>query len=193
MRFAKSTPILVAWVVSWMAAMSPAEEIVAPENKLKSAFLYNFALFTKWPTNAFASADAPLVIGVLGQDPFGATLDDTVKGKTAGNRPIVVQRFRRVDDIKSCHVLFISQSEKGWLDETLATLDGRSILTVSDLSGFCQQRGMIRLFPAKHPDKKGAYNIKFEICPETAAAVQLTLSSKMLRLAEIICPPKEGR
>src|ERR1041385_4584869 len=49
-----------------------------PEYQLKAAFLYNFAKFVNWPTNSFADARAPLAIAVLGTDPFGPLLKDTV-------------------------------------------------------------------------------------------------------------------
>jgi len=72
------------------------------EYQLKAVFMFNFAQFVEWPPQAFP--DAPLVIGVLGQDPFGAYLDETVRAETVNNRPLVVQRYGRVEDINTCHV-----------------------------------------------------------------------------------------
>src|SRR5216110_957205 len=92
------------------------------EYQLKAVFLFNFAQFVEWPPAAFAGDTSPIVIGVLGEDPFGAYLDETVRGEKVGNRPIQVQRYRRADEITTCHVLFISRSEESQLGQTLASL-----------------------------------------------------------------------
>src|SRR4051794_31583902 len=80
---------------------SPAQS-TAKEYQVKAIFLFNFAQFVKWPSNAFPESQTPLVIGVLGEDPFGSYLDDAVRGETVNARPLVVQRYRGVGDIKTC-------------------------------------------------------------------------------------------
>src|SRR5690348_13012564 len=87
--------------------LTPARAETSREYRLKAVFLYNFIQFTDWPTNAFESTDSPLVVGVLGTDPFGPFLDQTVRGEISHGHPIVVQRFRTVEEIKTCHILFI--------------------------------------------------------------------------------------
>src|SRR5947207_13490122 len=84
-------------------------EAQSKEYQIKAVFLFNFAQFVDWPTNAFPEVQTPLVIGVLGEDPFGSYLDETVRGEKVNNRPLVIQRYRRADEIKSCHILFISR------------------------------------------------------------------------------------
>src|SRR5689334_16419660 len=88
-----------------------AEAAVTPEYQLKAVFLFNFTQFVEWPPQAFADANSPLVIGVLGDDPFGAYLDETVRGETVNGRPLTVQRYASVEEASKCHVLFISHSE----------------------------------------------------------------------------------
>src|SRR2546421_10219007 len=80
------------------------------EYQVKAVFLFNFAQFVEWPPAAFAGANSPLVIGILGQDPFGAYLDETVRNEKVNNRLLEIQRYHRVEDIKTCHILFISPS-----------------------------------------------------------------------------------
>jgi hypothetical protein len=94
--------------------------------------LFNFAQFVDWPPTAFPDRQTPLVIGILGQDPFGSYLDETVRGERVNNRPLIVRRYRRVEEIQTCHVLFISRSEADHLDQILASLKYRKILTVAD-------------------------------------------------------------
>ena len=149
------------------------------EYQIKAVFLFNFAQFVEWPPAAFANSNAPIVIGVLGEDPFGEYLDETVRGERVNNRPLEVQRYRQVDDIRTCHVLFVSRSESSRLESILATLRGRSILVVSDGDDFIQRGGMIRLAAAQN-------KIRLMVNLEAARAASLTISSKLLRSAEIV-------
>ena len=127
-----------------------AQSASSREYQVKAVFLFNFAQFVEWPTNAFSQAQTPLVIGVLGEDPFGAYLDDTVRGEKVNNRSLVVERYRRAEEIKTCHVLFISRSEADRLAEILANLKGRNILTVGDAESFAERGGMIRFVTEKN-------------------------------------------
>src|SRR5437762_9789101 len=127
-----------------------AQSASSREYQVKAVFLFNFAQFVDWPTQAFAEAQTPLVIGVLGEDPFGAYLDETVRGEKVNRRPLSIQRYRQVSEIKTCHVLFISHSETNRLEEILAGLRGRNILTVGDTEGFAGRGGMIRFITEKN-------------------------------------------
>jgi hypothetical protein len=139
--------------------------------------LFNFAQFVDWPPKAFPEAQTPLVIGILGEDLFGSYLDETVRGEKVNDRPLVVQRYHRIGEIKTCHVLFISRSESARLEEILASLKGRSILTVGDTDDFALRGGMIRFVTEKN-------KIRMRINLEAVKAANLTISSKLLRLAE---------
>jgi hypothetical protein len=154
-----------------------AQTNTSPEYQLKAVFLFNFAQFVDWPPKAFPEPQTPLSIGVLGDDPFGSYLDETVRGEKANNRPLIVQRYRRVGDIKTCHVLFISRSESDRLEQILNTLKGRNVLTVGDLEDFALQGGMIQLFTEKN-------KIRMRINLGAVKAANLTISSKLLRVAE---------
>ena len=162
----------------------PAQTAISKEYQVKAAFLYNFSQFVVWPTEAFPEAQTPLVIGIIGEDPFGAYLDEIVNGEKVNNRPLIIQRYHQVEEIKVCHILFVSQSETKRLEEILARLKGRSILTVGDIDGFAKQGGMIRFVTEKN-------KVRFGINVEAAKAAKLTISSKLLRPAEIISPGKD--
>ena len=168
-----------------LLALAPWEAMAqSKEYQIKAVFLFNFAQFVDWPTNAFPEAQAPLVIGILGEDPFGSYLDETVRGEKVNNRPLLVQRYRSVDQIKSCHILFISRSEADRLEEIFNGLKGRNILTVGDYDGFAQRGGMVRFVTEKN-------KVRLRIGLEAAKAAHLTISSKLLRPAEIVAPGKD--
>ena len=97
----------------------------------------------EWPANAFTSAESPFTIGVLGDDPFGQSLDATVQGESVQNRKLIIQRSRRLEDLQNCQLIFISKSEKGRLGELLPKLSTRSILTVGELPDFANRGGVI--------------------------------------------------
>lgn len=161
-----------------LVASAPA--LAAPtEYDVKAAFLFNFSQFVDWPEPAFADARAPLVIGVLGSDPFGGGLDEIVRGESVNGRPLVVRRYQRVADVDTCHILFIDRSEQERLGDILASLRGRSILTVGDFDGFARAGGVVRFVTAGN-------KIRLHVNLDAARAANLTISSKLLRPAIIV-------
>lgn len=171
--------VLVA--VAWLAAICPAQAQKPRFNErdVKAVFLFNFAQFAEWPPEVFSNPQSPIVIGVLGEDPFGRVLDDVVKGEVVRSRQLVVERFGRVDDIKTCHILFISPSENEKYEQIFARLQGRSILTVGDTEGFATRGGMIRFLTEQN-------RIRLRVNVGAARAAGLTVSSRLLRAAEIV-------
>ncbi len=167
---------LLLFTTGWQLAAQPA---VSKESAVRAVFLFNFAQFVDWPPQAFASPESPLVIGVLGEDPFGGFLDETVRGEQVNHRPLVIQRFRRVEEITTCHVLFISRSEPEQLGPVLAALKGRAILTVGDTDAFSRNGGMIRFLT-----DRGKTRLRINL--GAAKAAELTISSKLLRSAEVV-------
>jgi hypothetical protein len=157
-------------------------QTVSHEYPLKAVFLFTFAQFTDWPTNAFAAPDSPLVIGVLGDDPFGALLDDAVRGETENGRKFVVERYHRVEDINTCHILFISQSETRRLDKIVTALKDKPVLTVSEIDNSAYNGVRVQFITENN-------KIRFRINADSLKEANLTMSSKLLRVAEIISAP----
>jgi hypothetical protein len=155
----------------------------ASESQVKAVFLFNFAQFVEWPALAVSDSQKPVVIGILGDDPFGAVLDETLRGERLGARPFEIRRYRQVAEVQECDVLFISRSEAERAAAILANLKGRPILTVSEGKDFAKQGGMIQFFTDNS-------RIRLRINPEAAQAANLTISSKLLRVAEIVRPPR---
>jgi hypothetical protein len=149
------------------------------EYQVKAAFLYNFSRFVVWPSGSFAHSSSPLVIGVVGQDPFGSSLDKVTDGKTVDGRNIVIRRFRRVSDIEQCHVLFVSDSERERLPRILDRVENRGTLTVSEIDGFIARGGMINFAVES---KK----VRFDINSGAAERARLRISAKLLQLARTV-------
>jgi hypothetical protein len=180
-----------AWVwcrlLAFLLAAVPgllAQSVAPKEYQVKAAFLFNFAQFVEWPTNAFPTPQTSLVIGLLGDDPFGAVLDEMVRGEIVNGHPLVVQRYRRLEEISTCHILFVSSSERRQMGQILAKVKDRSLLTVGEWDGFAQQGGMIRFVTEKN-------KIRFRVNLDATRNANLTISSKLLKAAEIVTPGKD--
>ena len=145
-------------------------------SQVEAVFLFYFSQFVDWPSGAFADERSPIVIGVLGNDPFDGSLDQAVAGERVNGRPIVVRRLTNIADATGCQILYISASEGAQLPQILSTLKGRNVLTVSDLGNFMQSGGMIRF---ELIDQR----VRLRINPQAAQAAGLKLSSKLLRAA----------
>lgn len=146
------------------------------EYEVKSAMLVNFTRFVDWPPSLFSKPGQPLVIGVLGPDPFGQALDEVAREKIVNGRAIQVRRFDSWPPPEPVHVLFVGKIERRKMKGLFGSLGGQTILTVSDSDGFAGQGGMIGL-----TIEEG--KVKFEVNLEAAERGGLKLSSKLLRLA----------
>lgn len=176
---ARSRAWLVASAVSLLAFSSSGSAQGTREYDLKAVFIFRFASFVEWPDSAFRSPDEPLVIGILGKDPFGGALEDVVRSETARNRPIQVRRFADIQDVRDCHILFVSRSEAGRVSQIVRALHGRPILLVSDIDRFPAEGGMIGFTTAES-------RVQLAINVASVRDAGLTVSSKLLRLARVI-------
>ena len=166
-------------------AAAPGRAQAPPtEYQVKAVFLFNFSQFVDWPATAFADAHSPLVICVLGDDPFGAILDEIVRGEMVNGRPLAVHRFKSVDEVDTCHIAFIGRSQTGQLDTVVAALRARSVLTVGDFEGFTRHGGIIRFVTVGN-------RIRLRVNLTGAQQAKLTISSKLLRPAQIVAPGED--
>ena len=164
--------------LAWLMAPFQAASASQSEYALKSVFLYNFCRFIDWPDSAFASPNEPFIIGIIGDDPFGPLLNEAIEGEKYHNRPIRIDHFRTPGDIKRCHLLFVSHVGAGRLDPILAAVAGKSVLTVSETEDFLNRGGMITLTAEQN-------RVRLRINPAALESANLTVSSKLLRVAEI--------
>jgi hypothetical protein len=144
---------------------------------VKAAFLGNFAKYAEWPASAFRDSKGPLVIGVIGDDPFGPRLDTTVKGMEIHGHPVVVRRFGSMPSPGECHLLFAGAEAARRLPELVAASTAGAVLLVGERRGFAEEGGMIGFV-----ERDGA--IHFEVNLASANAAGLKLNSGLLKLAD---------
>ena len=177
--------IAITCLLSAMALRSHADGIESSDSSeylIKAGFIYNFAKLVEWPSSAFPQPDSPIVIGILGEDPFGATLDRIVTDKKINGRGIAVKRLkwgRDLKDLRDCNILFISSSEKEHLDSVVDAMKWLPVLTIGDAPGFARRGGIINF---TLEDNK----VRFEVNVEAAKHADLTISSRLLTLARIV-------
>jgi len=152
---------------------------VPTEYQVKAVFVFNFSRFVEWPPQAFAAPNQPFAICILGDDPFGGRLDEAVRGEQINQHPLTVRRFRNIGEADNCQILYIDRSESGQLHQILTALDHRSTLTVSELNDAAERGGMIQFTTENN-------RIRLRINVDSARAAGLTISSKLLRPAEIV-------
>jgi len=154
-----------------------AQDAAPSEFQLKAAFIFNFAKFVEWPAEAFPTPASPFVIGVIGDNPFDDILRQTILNKQINGHPFRVAQCKTLADLKSCHILFISLSERKRLADILRSIRGASVLTVSDLDHFLPAGGMIHFLMEGN-------KVRFAINDAAAKEVGLRISSKLLNLAK---------
>jgi uncharacterized protein DUF4154 len=149
------------------------------EYEVKAVFLYNFAKFVEWPPDPPADVSDPFVIGIVGRDPFGDALEQTLRRKTLNGRPLAIKRFKDRQAARGCRVLFISASERKHLNALLTSLHGDPVLTVGDNESFAKAGGVIAFTLEDN-------RVRFEINVDAAQRAGLRISSKLLSLAKIV-------
>jgi len=149
----------------------------ADEYRVKAAILYNIARFVEWPSDAFADGVSPVVVCVVGVDPFGAALDDALQGRTVKGRPVAIRRLHDLG--RGCHVVFISYSEQKRVDDILEQLGSTHVLSMSEVDRFTQRGGVIGLTTVGD-------RVRFDINVSAAERAQLTVSSRLMALASSV-------
>jgi hypothetical protein len=146
------------------------------EYQIKAAFIFNFSQFVSWPDSTFSSDTDPIIIAVVGKNPFGNYLPELIQGEKSGNHPLVFKHYKDIADIGPCHILYVSR-EKDFAEIREWAAD-KSILTITDSKQPMQGEIIKLVFENK--------KIRFEVNSKAAREVDLSLSSKLLRLAKII-------
>ena len=168
------------------ATPSATDMTPSVEAEIKASFIYTLAKYVQWPPQMFASAGAPVVLSVLGDDSLRQALEHTAAGKTIGGRSILVTSISRPSSLGLCQVLVIGVSESGTLREVLKGIGSRSVLTVGESDGFAEMGGVMNLAYADGM-------VRFKVNLEAADRLGLRISSKILALGEILGTTRTAR
>jgi hypothetical protein len=174
-RCGVNAALLLLAVLCPFASVSAAAE-TRTEAEVKAAFLFNFTKFVQWPPSAFEASSSPLSICILGDDPFGKTLDQLVDGEAIGGRKVVIDRLRGEPPPKSCQVVFVGKRERR---ADVMEQFGPGVLTVGDGADFLRDGGMIAFVLDRG-------HVRFDINQRAASNAALSLSARLLNVARSV-------
>jgi hypothetical protein len=166
-----------------IAASSPGSaQVESREYQKKAEFICSFARFVEWPSKRFSQPDAPFVIGVFGMDGVSDLLREAIQNRRIKDRPVVIKHLTAKEEIRSCHVLFVSRSERDRLGPVLGEARRESTLTVGECDNFLARGGVINFLNVNG-------EVRFQISPDAASRERLKVSSKLLQIALPTTPP----
>ena len=181
-EFARLRPAFTCAVLLLSGALAGAQSVEsAPDYSIKAAYLYNFAIYVEWPPDAFGDADTSFVIGVLADDRVADYLASMSARREVHGRPIEVLRVERGDSLASLHMLFIGRDGADALPRLGAAAREHSVLVVSDWEDALASGSVINL---RLIDRR----IRFEVSLDAADACGVSVSSRMLAVAERVLP-----
>ena len=152
-----------------------------PDDGGKAAYLLQLLGYVEWPPAAFATVDAPTVVGVVGAEPVAAELQRLAAGRPAGARPVQVRRLQASDPVEGLHALFLAADSEAGRREWTDRLGARPVLVVTERSAGLPAGAMLNLVTVQG-------RRRFEASPETAERAGLRLSSRLLAVAERLVP-----
>jgi hypothetical protein len=182
-RFIRSCALYAATILfliaplAWAFADPDVDDIQGgQEYQTKAAFLFNFAKFVDWPPHKFTEPDSPLIIGVVGTDPFGGLLEEAAQDKRINDRTVMVRHIESMEELRKCHIIFICRSEVSRLAPILWEVRGDNVLTVGETDKFISRGGMINFVMIGD-------TVRFQINDAAARHAGLKISSKLQQLA----------
>jgi hypothetical protein len=171
---------LFAWALPLHSENSPASEY-----RTKAIFLAAFPSFVEWPDNAFPSAESPFLICVRGDFSFGTSLAELSRGASAHGRRIEVRWVHKDQELRGCHIAFISRSELKRYAKVVQALEGSDVLTVGETDDFLAAGGAISF-------SSGQETLQFEVNLIAADTAHLRISSRLLALARHVVSRAEA-
>ena len=163
-------------VVVLAAASVAAQSTSAPD--MKAAYLLNFARFVDWPADT-PPAGSPLIMCIVNDSAVATALEQTIKGRAVDGHPLSVVRLGARGSLPLCHVLYLAALDHKALLDMIAALDGKLVLTVSDVPRFARDGGMVELFVE---DEK----LRMAVNVDALQRAKVRLSSRVLTIARIV-------
>ena len=168
--------ILAAWACPRVGYTQPTLPMPVSELSIKAAYLFKFAGYVEWPSDAQSDALDPFVIGVLASDPFADELARITAGRTINDRTISVRRIKADEPLGDVDILFVGEHDRKRLDQLLVPARQLPILTVTETVGAIPDGSIINFTTEKQ-------RVRFEVSLAAAEQSRLKLSSRLLAVA----------
>ncbi len=159
-----------------------AESTFASEDDIRAAMVQHLTMFVDWPPWKMDAAHQQFNVCLLGTDSIGPALENVFRNKMVNSKPVIVQRVETGAKLDGCHLLYLGSGLKRDFQRSLPALEQAAVLTVSERSG-ADVPGQIVGFPAQYD------HVRIEVNLHAAQRSNLTISSKLLRLATLVGQP----
>jgi hypothetical protein len=146
---------------------------------IEAADLLRLAKFVEWPPQPPTRTLETFNFCILGKDPFGRSLDETVLGRSISERPTMIIRGSWLAEMGRCDVVFVSSSEQKHVPKILRDVQGKGILTVSQTTNFAASGGIVQFM-------RTSDGIGLAINVDAAKRAGLTIRAPLLALADIV-------
>jgi hypothetical protein len=168
---------MLAGVTSLLATTAQCAEPESLEYAVKAVYLTKFAPFVSWPASVSVGNGDAFVICDIGADPVTSALPQAAAGQQINGRPIEIRHLSDSDNPQACHILYIANTPAA--AAVLSALHDKPVLTVTDGAG--SDHGIIQLIVISH-------HVRFDIDEGMAANAGISISSKLLSLANTVTP-----
>lgn len=147
-----------------------------PTHEIHAAMLYNFIKYVQWPNEGDGGE---FVVGVIGDENVFNTLKSWYDGKPKGTKKYVIKKLSSPGEANSCQVVYVGRSKNKDFDVIKSSVDGKSILTITDGNGMGEKGSCINF---KVIDGK----LKFELNQATVNSSNLKVSTQLSSMAIMI-------
>jgi hypothetical protein len=181
----KNVPLFRSWLIALgtgllvLVGHELAYSQAISEDQVKAAYLYNFAKFVEWPQETFPDATTPIHLCVLNDARIGSGVNLIVKDKHISGRSIVVVPIQTAEQGRSCQILFINSAQNGQVEHILKVLQGASVLTVGETTGFVEQGGIVNFVIQDD-------QVHFQVNHKAATQSRLRMSARLLSVAKLV-------
>jgi hypothetical protein len=160
-------------------------QLATTEYRVKANFLAEVPEFVDWPVEALPPGQSPFLICILGDFSFGVPLGESVRGKTIRGKRVEVRGVRKDQELRSCHILFVSKFERKSYDRILDSVGGQNVLTIGETPEFLGAGGIIAFSMPRE-------TLQFDVNLAAANKAHLRISSQLLTLARHVLNPTEA-
>jgi hypothetical protein len=155
------------------------------EYRSKASFLSKFPLFVEWPESALPASGAPFLICVFGNYPFGLSLAEMTRGLTIHGRRMEARWVHKQQELPSCQLVFVSESERKRYGAILDGLKEHAVLTVGETPEFLDAGGIMTFTVQQE-------TLQFDVNLAQANRAHLKVGSQLLAVAHRVVNSAEA-
>lgn len=153
---------------------------------LKAVYLEKFSRFVTWPEEyEMSNTEKPFIIGVIGKTPMYKNLTQIYSAKKINNKSVKILKVEHYYQIKDCHILVISESERKNIKDIISYSEDKGVLTISDSPKFSQHGVLINFFEENN-------KLRFEINETAVLKSPIQMSFYLMNSAQIVNPVKDN-